>query len=290
MWYSNDAVKTTQHVREGSIRNSPCLLVVYAEFWPRRWTGLKPGLSNRAMLGRRRTVSFSGAFVLFGCRADKVQSKPQASVYDILPPTTAVPGCAMQYCKLTDSLRLCPHNSKLVTNRQLKLCQAPCFLLPLTMLTPAQIKRKSLELRQRQHSSGAVWESRWPSWAVRPNEPSGFRGRKAITIEPCFGIGHSLSLICQLTSEDIKHHFSIIIVIIIINWDKTSVRFYPGTDAPRVSVRAWTPCCFHDHNTQTFRTFTDGADNVTLTGEISVNRSVELRSAPLTRSLPCCRF
>ena len=23
-------------------------------------------------------------------------------------------------------------------------------------------------------------KSRWPSWAVRPNEPSGFRGRKAI--------------------------------------------------------------------------------------------------------------
>ena len=30
------------------------------------------------------------------------------------------------------------------------------------------------------HSSGAVWESRWPSWAVRPNEPSGFRRRKSI--------------------------------------------------------------------------------------------------------------
>ena len=28
------------------------------------------------------------------------------------------------------------------------------------------------------HSSGAVWESRWTSWVVRPNEPSGFRGRK----------------------------------------------------------------------------------------------------------------
>ena len=27
----------------------------------------------------------------------------------------------------------------------------------------------------------------------------------------CFGIGHNLSLICQLTSEDIKHHFIIII-------------------------------------------------------------------------------
>ena len=29
-------------------------------------------------------------------------------------------------------------------------------------------------------------------------------------IEPCFGIGLSLSLICQLPSEDIKHHFIII--------------------------------------------------------------------------------
>ena len=28
------------------------------------------------------------------------------------------------------------------------------------------------------YSSGAVSESRWTSWAVRPNEPSGFRGRK----------------------------------------------------------------------------------------------------------------
>ena len=25
-------------------------------------------------------------------------------------------------------------------------------------------------------------------------------------IEACFGIGHNLSLICQMTSEDIKHH------------------------------------------------------------------------------------
>ena len=46
--------------------------------------------------------------------------------------------------------------------------------------------------------------------AVRPNEPSGFRGRKDfLNPEPCFGIGLSLSLICQLTSEDIKQHFII---------------------------------------------------------------------------------
>ena len=28
------------------------------------------------------------------------------------------------------------------------------------------------------HNSGAVSKSRWTSWAVRPNEPSGFRGSK----------------------------------------------------------------------------------------------------------------
>ena len=38
------------------------------------------------------------------------------------------------------------------------------------------------------HSSGAVWESRWPSWAVRPNEPSGFRGRKEL-------LNHALALV-----------------------------------------------------------------------------------------------
>ena len=32
-------------------------------------------------------------------------------------------------------------------------------------------------------------------------------------IEPCFGIGHNLSLICQMTSEDIKHQLIIIITV-----------------------------------------------------------------------------
>ena len=38
------------------------------------------------------------------------------------------------------------------------------------------------------HISGSVWESRWPSWAVCPNKPSGFRGRKAI-------LNHVLALV-----------------------------------------------------------------------------------------------
>jgi len=37
-------------------------------------------------------------------------------------------------------------------------------------------------------------------------------------IEPCFGIGHNLSLICQMTSEDIKHQ------LIIIKKDSSVVR------------------------------------------------------------------
>ena len=53
-----------------------------------------------------------------------------------------------------------------------------------------------------QHSSGAVWESRWTSWAVRPNEPSGFRGRKEL-----LNRASALVTTCQLTSEDIKHQF-----------------------------------------------------------------------------------
>ena len=32
-------------------------------------------------------------------------------------------------------------------------------------------------------------------------------------IEPCFGIGHNLSLICQMTSEDIKHQLIIYCLI-----------------------------------------------------------------------------
>ena len=42
-------------------------------------------------------------------------------------------------------------------------------------------------------------------------------------IEPCFGIGHNLSLICQMTSEDIKHQLIIIITNlpnIMTNWQQ----------------------------------------------------------------------
>ena len=37
-------------------------------------------------------------------------------------------------------------------------------------------------------------------------------GRKSGNIEPCLGIGHSLSLICQPTSGDMKFYIIIIII------------------------------------------------------------------------------
>ena len=47
------------------------------------------------------------------------------------------------------------------------------------------IPEQMLQYKSRQylfldHSSGAVLESRWPSWAGRSNEPSGFCGRKEL--------------------------------------------------------------------------------------------------------------
>ena len=42
-------------------------------------------------------------------------------------------------------------------------------------------------------------------------------------IEPCFGIGHNLSLICQMTSEDIKHQLIIIILDVLDSLNKISV-------------------------------------------------------------------
>ena len=53
-----------------------------------------------------------------------------------------------------------------------------CWLLQRKSGNRTYRARKRLHIGT--HSSGAVRESRWPSWAVRPNEPSGFRGRKAI--------------------------------------------------------------------------------------------------------------
>ena len=42
-----------------------------------------------------------------------------------------------------------------------------------------------IKLGWRRQSSGAVWKSRWPSWAFRPNEPYGFCGRKATLVTIC---------------------------------------------------------------------------------------------------------
>ena len=81
---------------------------------------------------------------------------------------------------------------------------ANTITVPLQLRRPATIQKASWETCRSQ-SSGAVWKSRWPSSAFRPDEPYGFCGcKKQLDTEPCFGMGHSLSLICQPTSEDTK--------------------------------------------------------------------------------------
>ena len=49
---------------------------------------------------------------------------------------------------------------------------------PYSVSAEAGVRYKKWSPKFLSHSSGAVCESRWTSWAVRPDEPSGFRGRK----------------------------------------------------------------------------------------------------------------
>ena len=81
------------------------------------------------------------------------------------------------------------------------------------------------------HSSGAVWESKWTSWAVRPNEPSGFRGRKEL-------LNRASALVttcpCQLTSEDIKQHY-----ITLHNPSPPPYPPSPGNPVPNKHYHQW---------------------------------------------------
>ena len=80
-------------------------------------------------------------------------------------------------------------NCKLVENTALAVCK-PC--------PPRHSHNFDAVQWRRWHSSRAVWESRWPSWAVRPNEPSGFRGRKDM-------LRHWSQLVPSMSS-DIRGH------------------------------------------------------------------------------------
>ena len=56
-----------------------------------------------------------------------------------------------------------------------------CPGLPRQRLSQSQFRfgaKKEALLVEKNYSSGAAYESRWPPWG--PNEPSGFRGRKAV--------------------------------------------------------------------------------------------------------------
>ena len=58
-------------------------------------------------------------------------------------------------------------------------------------------------------------------------------------IEPCFGIGHNLSLICQLTSEDIKQHFTITAATCPEDADLSSLITRVGSMTSALHVYLW---------------------------------------------------
>ena len=76
-----------------------------------------------------------------------------------------------------------PNNRLPCFSEASRCCQPPLLLVFIGCLSELRIVDSVCNTPVREclcQSSGAVWESRWPSWAFRPNEPCGFRGRKAI--------------------------------------------------------------------------------------------------------------
>ena len=72
-------------------------------------------------------------------------------------------------------------------------------------------------------SSGSVWKSRWPSWTLRPNEPYGFRGRKAILNTfigrfPSDGAASmevkGVNLFCYKSRKIAHHHWATILELL----------------------------------------------------------------------------
>ena len=54
-------------------------------------------------------------------------------------------------------------------------------------------------------------------------------------IEPCFGIGHNLSLICQMTSEDIKHQLIMVRLFVLHGRTRPSWSWSSVADTSRLS-------------------------------------------------------
>ena len=120
--------------------------------------------------------------------------KLQALVYDILPSRRKVPESGARSVWLL--LSVCS-----VSEQRQRHCAWPSCPYWRHWLGTHTKTRKGLKA----HSSGVLWESRWPAWAVRPNEHHGFRGRKTTWYCQLCSRRHWSQLVPNM-STDIRGH------------------------------------------------------------------------------------
>ena len=101
--------------------------------------------------------------------------KTPASIANLRPYHTATNSDLVQFYSFYHRLFLTPLRASPPASM---FCVSSLSLWAFPPIRPRDFSSFFPIPHHRIHSSGAVWESRWTSWAVRPNEPSGFRGRK----------------------------------------------------------------------------------------------------------------
>ena len=100
--------------------------------------------------------------------------------------------------------------------------------------TVHEYKTHNARHQQQLRSSGAVWESRWPSWAPCPNETYGFCGRKA-TMNHAYALVTVCPQYVNPTSEDIK------LYIIFITNSRSLQKTVDVLDSSRAEVLKCSP-------------------------------------------------
>ena len=120
----------------------------------------------------------------------EVKSKVKANERTYVQQVTAKPQVTVGHVKTRGNKS---HKSQSVTSRREAIkatshsrsCQDERRGQAKPQVTVGHVKTRGEAIKATSHSRSLrivqeLCESRWPSWVVRPNEPSGFRGRKEL--------------------------------------------------------------------------------------------------------------